>query len=370
MGREFEELGGTLDAPGPGVPGFPDTREIAVDVIEDDETITVLADLPWLRRRRNRGGTPRRDSLDHGHHDETRDTEVTVDEDDATADDAVEGDAAEGADTGGDDSSEAGGGDDVRYHRRERRRRAVSRRIPIPSPSTATARPPRTTTVYSPSPFPSGRRTMPATTSTCRDVAGREASVTAVIGLNPRIPAHKLSTILSSLIPQSTSLMVIIMNRNSPFDEIEQFLGRAPSAATARGGVTSGPPTSMWPSTTTSSWSWPTSRDTTAKTSTCGRRRAAYDYRRARCGERGRGPTVSPARAAPRVGHSVRRPSGTRRRRGRERDVPPRRPHDHAPEGCRRDGRRPPDRRGVRALFGFARSLFFRPLPTASPHTA
>jgi len=29
--------------------------------------------------------------------------------------------------------------------------------------------------------------------------------------------------------------MVIIMNRNSPFDEIEQFLGRAPSAATARG---------------------------------------------------------------------------------------------------------------------------------------
>jgi len=202
---------------------------------------------------------------------------------------------------------------------------------------------------------------MPATTSTCRDVAGREASVTAVIGLNPRIPCHKLSTILSSLIPQSTSLMVIIMNRNSPFDEIEQFLGRAPSAATARGGVTSGPPTSMWPSTTTSSWSWPTSRDTTAKTSTCGRRRAAYDYRRARCGERGRGPTVSPARAAPRVGHSVRRPSGTRRRRGRERDVPPRRPHDHAPEGCRRDGRRPPDRRGVRALFGFARSLFFAP---------
>ncbi|ACM55949.1 Hsp20/alpha crystallin family protein [Halorubrum lacusprofundi] len=134
MGREFEELGGTLDAPGPGVPGFPDTREIAVDVIEDDETITVLADLPGFDADGIEVELHDETLSITATHDETRDTEVTVDEDDATADDAVEGDAAEGADTGGDDSSEAGGGDDVRYHRRERRRRAVSRRIPIPEP--------------------------------------------------------------------------------------------------------------------------------------------------------------------------------------------------------------------------------------------
>jgi len=235
MGREFEELGGTLDAPGPGVPGFPDTREIAVDVIEDDETITVLADLPGFDADGIEVELHDETLSITATHDETRDTEVTVDEDDATADDAVEGDAAEGADTGGDDSSEAGAATTFATTVAS----AVAARCRVgfrsPSPSTATARPPRTTTVYSPSPFPSGRRTMPATTSTCRDVAGREASVTAVIGLNPRIPCHKLSTILSSLIPQSTSLMVIIMNRNSPFDEIEQFLGRAPSAATAVG---------------------------------------------------------------------------------------------------------------------------------------
>jgi HSP20 family protein len=129
MGREFEELGGTLDAPGPGVPGFPDTREIAVDVTEDDESITVLADLPGFDADEIEVELHDETLSITATHDETRDTEVTVDEDDA-----IEGDAAEGADTGGDDSSETGGDDDVRYHRRERHRRAVSRRIPIPEP--------------------------------------------------------------------------------------------------------------------------------------------------------------------------------------------------------------------------------------------
>jgi len=45
MGREFEELGGTLDSPG-GPPSLPGGRDLAVDVIEDDEAITVVADLP------------------------------------------------------------------------------------------------------------------------------------------------------------------------------------------------------------------------------------------------------------------------------------------------------------------------------------
>jgi len=115
MGREFEELGGTLDAPGPGVPGFPPARDLAVDVIEGDEAITVLADLPGFDA----------DEIEVELHDdalsiaasreETRNAEATVGESDAD-----EGDAA--GDTG------------VRYHRRERRRRAVSRRIPISEP--------------------------------------------------------------------------------------------------------------------------------------------------------------------------------------------------------------------------------------------
>ncbi|KDS90502.1 heat-shock protein Hsp20 [Halorubrum saccharovorum] len=115
MGREFEELGGTLDTPGPGVPGYPARRDVAVDVIEGDEEVTVLADLPGFDA----------DEIEVELHDdalsiaatreETRDAEATVGESDPDADDA----AGEG---------------DVRYHRRERRRRAVSRRIPIPEP--------------------------------------------------------------------------------------------------------------------------------------------------------------------------------------------------------------------------------------------
>ncbi|WP_128905384.1 Hsp20/alpha crystallin family protein [Halorubrum amylolyticum] len=131
MGREFEELGGTLDAPGPGVPGFPGARDVAVDVIEDDEAITVLADLPGFDA----------DGIEVEFHDdalsiaatreEARDAEATVGGDDSEAT-IGGGDAAgdDGDETETDDADDA----DVRYHRRERRRRAVSRRIPIPEP--------------------------------------------------------------------------------------------------------------------------------------------------------------------------------------------------------------------------------------------
>ena len=145
MGREFEELGGTLDAPGPGVPGFPGPRDVDVDVIEDDEAIIVLADLPGFDG----------DGIEVELHDktlsiaatrgETRGTETTVDEDDAAEDDAdedevtgdgaTEDDATEHDDDGSAAGSDGTGDTNVRYHRRERRRRrSVSRRIPIPEP--------------------------------------------------------------------------------------------------------------------------------------------------------------------------------------------------------------------------------------------
>ncbi|MGQ3328771.1 Hsp20/alpha crystallin family protein [Halorubrum sp. FL23] len=126
MGQEFEELGGTLDAPGPEVPGFPGARDVAVDVIEDDESITVLADLPGYGA----------DEIEVELHDdalsiaatreETRDAEATVGEADAAGDEDSVDDAGVG--------SEAGGDAAVRYHRHERRRRSVSRRVPIPEP--------------------------------------------------------------------------------------------------------------------------------------------------------------------------------------------------------------------------------------------
>ena len=106
MGQEFEDLGGTLDAPGPGVPGFPGPRDVAVDVIEDDESITVLADLPGFDA----------DEIEVELHDDALSIAATRDE-------ARDAEVAVGADDG--DA-------DVQYHRRERRRRSVSRRIPIP----------------------------------------------------------------------------------------------------------------------------------------------------------------------------------------------------------------------------------------------
>ncbi|MFW6318339.1 MAG: Hsp20/alpha crystallin family protein [Halorubrum sp.] len=102
MGREFEELGGTLGAP--NAPQLPGAREVAVDVVEDDESITVLADLP-------------------GFEDDDIDVELREESLSITATREEEHDV----ELGDDDGDEA----DVRYHRRERRSRSVSRRIPL-----------------------------------------------------------------------------------------------------------------------------------------------------------------------------------------------------------------------------------------------
>jgi HSP20 family protein len=106
MGREFEELGGTLGAP--DAPALPGARDVAVDVVEDDESITVLADLP-------------------GFEDEDIDVELREESLSITATREEEHDVEVGDDDDADDT-------DVRYHRRERRSRSVSRRIPLAEP--------------------------------------------------------------------------------------------------------------------------------------------------------------------------------------------------------------------------------------------
>ena len=126
MGREFEELGGTLEGTGPEVPRVPGARDVDVDVIEDDESITVVADLPGF----DAGDVDvelRDDALViSGSREES--AEFVVDDAD-DADDAAETDADAAGDAT-DGAREAG--DEVRYHRRERRLRSVSRRVPIP----------------------------------------------------------------------------------------------------------------------------------------------------------------------------------------------------------------------------------------------
>lgn len=107
MGREFEELGGTLDAP--DAPQFPGARDVDVDVIEDADSITVLADLPGFED----------DDIDV----ELREDALSIA---ATREEGREVEVA-GVDDDADDS-------DVRFHRRERRSRSVSRRIPIAEP--------------------------------------------------------------------------------------------------------------------------------------------------------------------------------------------------------------------------------------------
>lgn len=118
MGREFEELGGTLDTPGTP-PSLSGARELAVDVIEDDEAITVVADLPGFDD----------DDIDVELHDDALSIAATREEETAIS----VGD--EGDDeTNGDSADESAAEADVRYHRRERRSRSVSRRVPIPAP--------------------------------------------------------------------------------------------------------------------------------------------------------------------------------------------------------------------------------------------
>jgi len=120
MGREFEELGGTLEGTGPDVPRFPGARDVDVDVVEDDETITVLADLPGFDA----------DDVDVELRDDA--LVITGSREESTglhvADEEPAGDGADGGD-GGDETD-----DGARYHRRERRLSSVSRRVPIPRP--------------------------------------------------------------------------------------------------------------------------------------------------------------------------------------------------------------------------------------------
>jgi HSP20 family protein len=109
MGREFEELGGTLGAP--EAPQLPGARDVAVDVVEDDESITVLADLPGFDD----------DDIDIELRDESLSITATSEEE-------------HGVDVGDADGDDDAAEDGVRYHRRERRSRSVSRRIPLAEP--------------------------------------------------------------------------------------------------------------------------------------------------------------------------------------------------------------------------------------------
>lgn len=131
MGREFEELGGTLEGTGPDVPRLPGAREVDVDVVEDDESITVIADLPGFDAA-DVDVELRDDALViAGSREESAEFDVPDAGDDAAAD------AAAGANDATDGAHEVG--DEVRYHRRERRLRSVSRRVPIPEPVEADA---------------------------------------------------------------------------------------------------------------------------------------------------------------------------------------------------------------------------------------
>ena len=126
MGREFEELGGTLEGTGPDVPRLPGASDVDVDVIEDDESITVVADLPGF------------DAADVDV--ELRDDALVIagSREESTEFDLADEDGTETETDEGDGDAETTD-DDVRYHRRERRLRSVSRRVPIPEPVEADA---------------------------------------------------------------------------------------------------------------------------------------------------------------------------------------------------------------------------------------
>ncbi|SNR53673.1 Hsp20/alpha crystallin family protein [Halorubrum vacuolatum] len=113
MGREFEELSGSLEV--------PTTASLRVDVAEDDENVIVTADMPGFEREEidvelNEDAV----TIAATHEDET------VHDGSAGTDDTDSGEA--------DDAEPPTTADAVHYHRRERRRQAVSRRIALPAP--------------------------------------------------------------------------------------------------------------------------------------------------------------------------------------------------------------------------------------------
>lgn len=115
MDRELEKLGAGLDVPG--------RSDVAVDLIEGDEELTVRADLPGFDD----------DELSVELRDETLTVGATPSgEGSPDAGDAGDADSDEAGDADDVDSDEAG--DTDRYHLRERRHGAVSRRIPLPAP--------------------------------------------------------------------------------------------------------------------------------------------------------------------------------------------------------------------------------------------
>lgn len=126
MGREFESLDDTL-----GAPRLAGARDLAVDVFEDDETVTVVADLPGFDEDEIEVEL-RDDALSIAATHETE-SEISIGEDTDEGSDAGDEPADGDADAGTDDAT-AETDDIVRYHRRERRKRAVSRRVPIPAP--------------------------------------------------------------------------------------------------------------------------------------------------------------------------------------------------------------------------------------------
>ncbi len=109
MDRELEKLGAGIE--GPRSPGT------AVDVVETDEELLVIADLP--------GFDP--DAIDVELHEDALTIGATREETHET-----------GADVDGADTDEAAGKQEAtesetpRYHRRERRYGSVSRRLPLP----------------------------------------------------------------------------------------------------------------------------------------------------------------------------------------------------------------------------------------------
>ncbi|EMA65175.1 heat shock protein Hsp20 [Halorubrum aidingense JCM 13560] len=127
MGREFEALGSTLDTP-----ELPGTRDLAVDVFEDDETVTVVADLPGFDEDEIEVELRDDALLIAATHETESEVSIGEDTDEGADADGEFDDTEDDADAATDDAASDPDGD-VRYHRRERRTRAVSRRVPIPA---------------------------------------------------------------------------------------------------------------------------------------------------------------------------------------------------------------------------------------------